>query len=63
MKEDVEKILWMVLIGILLLSVIEIHLLFLIPLTIYSVFMGAKFRGKNWFLGWNRVIELNEKVK
>ena len=62
MKEDNIKIYCLILLMILLAISIE-KSLFILPLTVYCIYLGAYFRGKNWFLGWKRVIETGVKVK
>lgn len=62
MKEDIEKLIWVCIMFILILLSLKWDVFILLTMP-YCLYMGACFRGKNWFLGWKKVSEINERIR
>ena len=63
MNENIEKTLWMLILGVLIGLTVSVHILFLIILIPYCLIDGAYSRGRNWILYWNKVKVLKVKVR
>ena len=68
MKEDIRKLIVMgiyLVVGFYLIwTETNVFNTFLIgAMIIYCLWAGAYSRGRNWFIGWDRVTVLEDKVK
>ena len=54
MNKDLEITLWIICLLIFI-GLADINEWFIFLLVPFSLYMGAYFRGKNWFIGWEKV--------
>lgn len=54
-ENDGKKILWLLGLILIWILTLELHVYFSTLLLLYALYMGAIFRGNNWFIGFQEV--------